>query len=38
MIKRENLPYEKLSAIKTIIEADSLDDALAKMHCVRLPK
>jgi hypothetical protein len=26
-----NLPYEKLSAIKTIIEADSLDDALAKM-------
>jgi hypothetical protein len=33
-----NLPYEKLSAINTIIEADSLDDALAKMHCVRLPR
>ena len=33
-----NLPYEKLLAIKTIIEADSLDDALAKMHCVRLPR
>lgn len=33
-----NLPYEKLSAINTIIEADSLDDALAEMHCVRLPK
>lgn len=33
-----DLGYEKLSAIKTIIEADSLDDALAKMHCVRLPK
>ena len=33
-----NLPYEKLLAIKTIIEADSLDDALATMHCVRLPK
>ena len=33
-----NLPYEKLLAIKTIIEADSLDDALATMHCVRLPR
>jgi hypothetical protein len=33
-----NLPYEKLSAIKTIIEADSLDIALATMHCVRLPR
>ena len=33
-----NLPYEKLLAIKTIIEADSLDDALAIMHCVRLPR
>ena len=33
-----DLEYEKLSAIKTIIEANSLDDALAKMHCVRLPK
>lgn len=33
-----NLPYEKLSAINTIIDADSLDDALATMHCVRLPK
>ena len=33
-----NLPYEKLLAIKTIIEADTLDDALAEMHCVRLPK
>lgn len=32
------LDYEKLLAIKTIIEADSVDDALAKMHCVRLPK
>jgi hypothetical protein len=27
-----NLPYEKLLAIKTIIEADSVDDAMAKMH------
>lgn len=27
-----NLPYEKLSAIMTIIEADSVDDAMAKMH------
>lgn len=33
-----SIPYEKLLAIKTIIDADSLDDALAKMHCVRLPK
>lgn len=33
-----NIPYEKLLAIKTIIDADSLDDALAMMHCVRLPK
>lgn len=33
-----NLPYEKLLAIKTIIEADSLDNALAEMHCVRLPR
>ena len=33
-----NLPYEKLLAINTIIDADSFDDALAKMHCVRLPK
>lgn len=33
-----NLPYEKLVAIKTIIEADSLDLALAEMHCVRLPR
>jgi hypothetical protein len=33
-----NLGYEKLLAIKTIIEADSLDDALATMHCVRLPR
>lgn len=33
-----NLPYEKLLAINTIIDADSLDDALATMHCVRLPK
>ena len=33
-----SLGYEKLLAIKTIIEADSLDNALAKMHCVRLPK
>ncbi len=32
------LDYEKLKAIKTIIEADSLDYALAEMHCVRLPK
>ena len=32
------LGYEKLLAIKTIIEADGLDDALAEMHCVRLPK
>ena len=32
------LPYEKLLAINTIINADSFDDALAKMHCVRLPK
>ena len=31
-----NLPYEKLLAIKTIIEADSLDDALARMQCVRV--
>ena len=34
----QDLGYEKLSAINTIIEADSLDDALAKMHCVRLPR
>lgn len=34
----KNLGYEKLLAIKTIIEADSLDDALAEMHCVRLPR
>ena len=33
-----DLDYEKLSAIKTIIEADSLDNALATMHCVRLPR
>ncbi|MBQ2175584.1 MAG: hypothetical protein II453_11155 [Alphaproteobacteria bacterium] len=33
-----DLGYDKLMAIKTIIEADSLDEALAKMHCVRLPK
>ena len=33
-----DLGYEKLLAIKTIIEADSLDDALAIMHCVRLPR
>ena len=33
-----NIPYEKLLAIKTIIDADSLDDALAEMHCVRLPR
>ena len=26
-----NLPYEKLLAIKTIIEADSLDEALAEL-------
>jgi len=26
------LGYEKLMAIKTIIEADSIDDAMAKMH------
>lgn len=32
------LGYEKLVAIKAIIESDSVDDALAKMHCVRLPK
>jgi hypothetical protein len=37
-ILNRDLPYEKLLAIKTIIESDSLDDALAKMHCVRLPK
>lgn len=34
----KNLGYDKLSAINTIIDADSLDDALATMHCVRLPK
>ncbi len=33
-----NIPYEKLLVIKTIIEADSVDDALAEMHCVRLPR
>jgi hypothetical protein len=33
-----DLGYEKLSAINTIIEADSLDYALAEMHCVRLPR
>ena len=33
-----DLGYEKLSAINTIIDADTLDDALATMHCVRLPK
>lgn len=33
-----DLGYEKLLAIKTIIEADSLDEALAEMHCVRLPR
>lgn len=33
-----DLGYEKLKAIKTIIEADTLDDALAEMHCVRLPR
>lgn len=32
------LGYEKLVAIKTIIESDSVDDALAKMHCARLSK
>lgn len=34
----KDIGYEKLSAIKTIIEADSVDDALAIMHCVRLPR
>lgn len=34
----KNLGYEKLLAIKTIIEADSVDEALAEMHCVRLPR
>ena len=33
-----DIGYDKLKAIKTIIEADSLDNALAKMHCVRLPQ
>lgn len=33
-----DIGYEKLLAIKTIIEADSVDDALAIMHCVRLPR
>ena len=33
-----SLSYEKLLAIKTIIEADSVDEALAEMHCVRLPR
>ena len=33
-----SLGYEKLLAIKTIIEADSVDEALAEMHCVRLPR
>jgi hypothetical protein len=33
-----NLPYDKLLFIKAIIEADSVDEALAEMHCVRLPR
>lgn len=33
-----DIGYDKLKAIKTIIEADSVDEALAEMHCVRLPR
>lgn len=34
----KDIGYDKLLAIKTIIEADSVDEALATMHCVRLPQ
>lgn len=33
-----DIGYDKLKAIHTIINSDSLDNALAEMHCVKLPR